>query len=629
MSNSLVALAETYKALGYIIVTIAFDGAYSNPVIRNILTQTASIPLLAPGAPAYSLLLPDLAGNIVNLYVCPADPGSSNTYYFYRDGAIDINGYTANGFCPNPYGINIFYTVSALQQLSLPAGTPITFYYNNPALFGATPILTTFIPCAIPAGTSETFYTFLPINAPAQVFAVLNDNGSQTPPFTLPVTDIAEHVFVNNIDNIAICTDPIATVSVSLTAITPVPVCGNTVLFNVSACNISTVDAVDVAISPQIPAGFVLINQNININGCSQPAGTANTFNIPSGCCVSITYEYDVSGAVNGFYNDQDVLLSGPLGQVYLNFDGATSSADDLTITGIPDCPSDVVLFTQTANATQTCDDGFVTYTFTIDNQTNLPLQGLSFYDLLPSPVIWAAEPYLLNGLSIGQTNITGSQTAQFTIAEVQPNTLATFYLDAYLGNWSQNGVLSNSATLSGFPAFVNGNGLPISAYVEDITVQNSPHIFINSPITYTNCVVAQLSATIQDGANPQWITAGDGVFSNPNSLQTSYTPGPTDLLNGSVWVSIGTQNECGDYNANLQLQFEPVPVCFDNDCNTDDFLNPDTCECEYLPITHPIVTTTTRLPPMSITPTLVFASTLFRNYCFYCPTPLAQTKTA
>ncbi len=84
---------------------------------------------------------------------------------------------------------------------------------------------------------------------------------------------------------------------------------------------------------------------------------------------MSITYEYDVSLAANGFYNDQDVLLSGPPGQVYLNFDGATSSADDLTVTGIPDCPSDVVLFTQTANVTQTCDDGFVTYTFTIDNK--------------------------------------------------------------------------------------------------------------------------------------------------------------------------------------------------------------------------------------------------------------------
>ncbi len=343
---------------------------------------------------------------------------------------------------------------------------------------------------------------------------------------------------------------------------------------------------------------------------------------------MSITYEYDVSGAVNGFYNDQDVLLSGPPGQLYYNFDGATSSADDLTISGVPDCPSDVVLFTKTANITQTCDDGFVTYTFTIDNQTNLPLQGLTFSDLLPSPIIWAAEPYFLNGLSIGQTNITGSATANFTIAQVQPNTVATFSLDAYLGNWSQNGVLSNSATLSGLPAFVNGNGLPITASAQDITVINTPTVLVNSPVTYTNCFIAQLTATIQDGANPQWITAGDGVFSNPNSLQTTYTPGPNDLLNGSVWVSIGTQNECGDYNTNVQLQFEQVPICNDNDCNTDDFLNSDTCECEYLPITPPDCNDNNPLTADVYNPDTCLCEHDMPETILLLPNALAQTKT-
>ncbi len=229
VSNALIALAETYKAQGYIIVTIAFDNAYCNPVTLNILTQTASLPLLAPGAPAYSMLTPDLANQYYTtcMFALQTLAVAIRTI-FYRDGAIkDITGYTVNGFCPYPEGITIHYDITALQQLSLPAGMPITFYYNNPALFGATPILTTFIPCAIPAGTTESFSTYLPITNPSQVFAVLNDDGSQSPPFSLPITDIAEHVFVNNIDNIAICTDPVLRFP-SLTA-TTCTVCGNTV----------------------------------------------------------------------------------------------------------------------------------------------------------------------------------------------------------------------------------------------------------------------------------------------------------------------------------------------------------------------------------------------------------------
>ena len=134
ISGSLVALADTYKAQGYIIVTVAFDNAFSNPSTQNILQQTASIDLLAPGATAYSLLDSDLANYIVYLYVCPSDPGSSNTVYFNRDGAIEIMSITPNDFCPEPESITIEFTVTAQQQLSLPAGTPVTFYYNNPEI---------------------------------------------------------------------------------------------------------------------------------------------------------------------------------------------------------------------------------------------------------------------------------------------------------------------------------------------------------------------------------------------------------------------------------------------------------------------------------------------------------------
>jgi hypothetical protein len=199
-----VALADQYKAAGYHIITIAFDDAFANTYTRDLLRQVASIDLLAPGAPAYSLLDQNLAENIVNLYLCPIDPGSSATVYFDRDGAIDIINIEANGGCPTPNNITVTFTIEALQELSIPPGTPVTFYYNNPALFGATPILSWVVPCAIPAGTSETYTVTLPVTGAANIFAILNDDNNQGPPISFPITDLDELAWSNNSSNATI-----------------------------------------------------------------------------------------------------------------------------------------------------------------------------------------------------------------------------------------------------------------------------------------------------------------------------------------------------------------------------------------------------------------------------------------
>jgi uncharacterized repeat protein (TIGR01451 family) len=521
VSGSLIALAETYKAQGYIIVSIAFDDAFSNDYTRDILRQVASIDVLAPGAPAYSLLTNTLASNIVNLYVCPSDPGSSNTVYFNRDGVLDLTAYTANDFCPTPSFVTINYTVTAQQQLSIPAGTPISFYYNNPALFAATPILTTYIPCAIAAGSSENLSVTLPITNAANVWGVLNDNGTQLPPISFPITGINENVYSNNTDNISICTDPLPTLSALKYTTTPQPICGNTVIYTVDVCNISSVDAVGVTITDQPPAGFALINSNVNYNGCSSGVGA---YNIPVGCCVSITYEYDATLASNGNYNNQGVLLGGTGGQIYQNFNAASTTAEDVTIGNGIDCASSAVLFTQAVNTTNVCEEGFITYTFSIENQTNTALQNLSFASLLPAPAIWAAEPYLTNGLSIASTNITGSQAANFTIAEVQPNTTATFMLDVYLGNWTDSGSIINTATLDNLPAFINDNGNAISSTAQTVIINALPYINATNLITIYANETANLSAEATTGSLINWTTTGTGTLDNATILSPTYT---------------------------------------------------------------------------------------------------------
>jgi len=85
-----------------------------------------------------------------------------------------------------------------------------------------------------------------------------------------------------------------------------------------------------------------------------------------------------------GYYGDQDVFLSGPPNQTYLNFEGANTSAEDVILDGISDCTSPKVTFSKAVDHTTTCVDHSLTYTFTIENQAPNPLYGIEFSDILP-----------------------------------------------------------------------------------------------------------------------------------------------------------------------------------------------------------------------------------------------------
>lgn len=282
------------------------------------------------------------------------------------------------------------------------------------------------------------------------------------------------------------------------------------------------------------------------------------------------------------------MLLWGPSGQTYLNFDGANTSSEDVTVNGNINCPSDVVLFEKSVSVTEICDEGFVTYTFSIHNETNVALLGLQFADILPPPCIWAAEPYQLNGLSIGQTAITGTQQAVFNIAYIQPNTIATFNLDVYLNKWSSTGSLSNTATIDGLPVFANGNGNALTAISPDVEVTAQPVITIQPNVYIDPCQQAQLSATINSNDPVNWVSAGDGYFTDPHMQQTTYFPGFADIAQGIVSMSISVLNDCGEINKTLQLHIDPLPDCNDFDCSTTDTLITETCLCEFTSVPLP-----------------------------------------
>ncbi len=557
VSLSLISLAEEYKAQGYVIVSIAFDEAYDSPITQAILQEVSSLDLLAPGADTYAELDQQLAAYIVNIYVCASVPGNANVYFFDRDGAVEIEYYVPTGTCSDFSSIDIYLTVTAQQQLSLPAGTPISFYYNNPALYSATPIITSFIPCAIDAGNAVLLNYNLPISGPANVWAVLNDDGSQSTPINFPITDIDEIVFNNNIDQIEVCVEDSPTISALKYTTTPQMVCNNTVLYTIDVCNISNMDAVGVEVTDIAPPNFELLNISIYDNACAIGEGP---FDLEAACCVSITYEYDASAASAGVYNNQGAILSGPSDQVYIDFVGSTSLEEDVII-GEVLCDSEEVIFTKEVNINDVCEESFITYSFTIENQSNIPLQVLSFTDVLPDPVIWAGEPYAVENMSLGETSFTNTNEAVFTIAEIPSETIASFQIDAYLGNWEESADLENIANISNFPNFINGDGGDLSAISEEVTINSLPMILTEDEISV--CILdseISLSAEVFDGQEIAWVSAGDGEFSTADNAITTYTFGPADIEAGSVNMSISAflnLAACGESLVSVYVQLE------------------------------------------------------------------------
>ena len=542
--SSLIALADELKAEGFNIITVAFDDAYNDSDTREILRQVASVDLLAPGAPSYAELDENLAETIVGVYLCPIDPGDAATAYFERDGEIEIVSVDLDGDCNFFQSLDITIDISAYRELSIPSGTPITFYSGNPEMFGSTPILTWIIPCAIPAGETETFTITLPIERSTNIYAVLNDDG-ESATLQFPVTDIEEIAYSNNLDTTRICSDSIALLQVIKYTTTPQPVCDTMVSYTLNVCNTGQVNANNVTVTDIVPEGFVLLGSVFNGNGCAVQQDS--TFDVDSECCFSLILNYSAAGAQQQFYNNQGVELSGPLQYDYIDFDGNSTTQEDVTIDGTIDCPSTVIEFSKSVNITETCDDSFVEFTFTINNELNVPLQGLTFTDILPEPCTWIFMPYAKNGLSVTSSELVGNE-AIFTIDEVQPNTVATFQIDASLNTWDIDGMLNNTATIDNVPDLENGGFTTLISNTTSTEVTASPQIIlIDTIVVDANTDTIDLIASLSSSADIAWTTSGDGTFINENTLTPMYVISDIDRELGEIILFISADSDCNE----------------------------------------------------------------------------------
>lgn len=94
------------------------------------------------------------------------------------------------------------------DSVALPAGTPLSFYQNNPTTAAASLLGTGFLPNEVQPGECLSFNLALPLPANQQIFAIVNDNGTTPSPFNLeddfPNTATQECDFTNNIGSFTV-----------------------------------------------------------------------------------------------------------------------------------------------------------------------------------------------------------------------------------------------------------------------------------------------------------------------------------------------------------------------------------------------------------------------------------------
>jgi hypothetical protein len=89
----------------------------------------------------------------------------------------------------------------------------------------------------------------------------------------------------------------------------------------------------------------------------------------------------------------------------------------------------------------------------------------------------------------------------------------------------------------------------PCGTVSDQITVTIHPAATVDAGSDQTVCILSNvsLSGSFGGGATSvTWSTSGDGNFANANNPTTTYNPGPNDQLNGSVVLTLTTNNPPG-----------------------------------------------------------------------------------
>jgi gliding motility-associated-like protein len=134
-----------------------------------------------------------------------------------------------------------------------------------------------------------------------------------------------------------------------------------------------------------------------------------------------------------------------------------------------------------------------------------------------------------------------GATTGTWTTNGTGTFSSATALNATYMASASD---ISGGSVIHTLTSTNHGNCLAVN---DQMTISFSAAPVVNAGTDVSVCInnpATPVSGTVTGGASTgTWTTAGDGSFTNANSLSTTYNPGPNDLSAGSVMVTLTSTN--------------------------------------------------------------------------------------
>ncbi len=161
---------------------------------------------------------------------------------------------------------------------------------------------------------------------------------------------------------------------------------------------------------------------------------------------------------------------------------------------------------------------------------------------------VCAGEQVMLNAAGTDYTSVGWSTSGDGQFAD--PMALSTTYLP---GN---NDIVAGQVVLN-----VLAGSNPLCEPVSDnLVVVINPLSLATAGNDTIICKTSSIlvKGTALNASSTLWSTNGNGVFDNPNALNTRYLPGTQDTIQGSVILTLTATNlySCGEVNANKTVQF-------------------------------------------------------------------------
>jgi len=293
----------------------------------------------------------------------------------------------------------------------------------------------------------------------------------------------------------------------------------------------------------------ITLNNTILGGGCPAPSIATYSYPVNVTSLIADATEVDICQNETCYnpYSDNNTIFSGG-GVTFTWFDGDPAAGGTL----IPASPPPCIDFTSppTPNLHVTISDGSCSSTFPI----TISLVGPPTINVPPLPPLCSNIPFL--NLTLFNSIISSDPAA---------------IIQWYNGNPNAGGSI---IALPQFAALTDLNDLWVQVTLDGcisdpvmipLTFNDPPTITASSDVnSICNGGIVNLMANATDNSGVTWNNnGGDGSFGDPNMVNTSYTPGPLDIQNGSFTLTVTTTNNsnCPNASDDILINISAGPI--------------------------------------------------------------------